>query len=311
MIRIALLALLLSAIPARAQAQSVFVHQGALHDGRFEVGALGGAMVSIARWEGAGRPIVRYEDDVIEIEAAVELDAAQVAIGVGEETIVHGVGGFDVRMQPGTWAPLAGRASDGDLRIHVPRGLPVRRATIDPHSTPASRPDATAFSHGGIPWRDFSIACASFRMRATRTPDARSIRVARGTLMRTEGERAPFAMTLWIEGFVVRGFVDAHPATCSGGRSVARSARVCFRFPREDTRVVRAGSELMADTPFARLRVDRAASPSGTRWAIARSIDHGASWAVIGIVSGVVDVPAPLPDDTQACSQSALGWPRQ
>lgn len=207
--------------PGLASAQTWYSPHATLWVGDEAVGELSGARVAPWSWVSNTRPRVAYTDEIIsmEVELSLEDERTYVSLGVGRDTRVRTSSPFRIEMRALTWAPLLGRAPDG-VRVALPPGMPAASGVLGRDVVPAPRsadPPTDAFSHPGPPDR-FDPTCGRLIVRPRPDPSAPAWEV--------DGDRAALALgvqrgrftraRVFVDGFVVHGWLEGAPPTCDG-----------------------------------------------------------------------------------------------
>ncbi|MEZ4340040.1 MAG: hypothetical protein R3B82_25750 [Sandaracinaceae bacterium] len=253
-------------VPGVASAQAWYAAHASVYAGDTAVGELFGARIRPSSWASDTRPRVAYADDTISMEVEVSLEDAEtyVSLGVGRDAPVRTTTPFRIEMRALSWAPLLGRAPGG-LRVALPPGMPATTGVLADGATPApASADAPsdAFSHPGPPDR-FDPACGRLVVRARPDPAA--------TAWEVDGDRAALALgvergrftraRVFVDGFVVHGWLDGAPPSCDGTIHMGGFGNACGDGWGEGIVVtLPAGTALYATRaarrPFAHLRRD-------------------------------------------------------
>lgn len=289
--RAAALFALLILTPTPAGAQPVFVDDATLRIGAREVGWLAGGPALITGWPGAREVELHFEDDVLILDARVTLDGdSTLSATPGQVVTLERTGAFTVEMLPGTFARIVERDAAGRLRIQLPSTLPRGTASMPlgspgtPSAPAAPEPPDDSWQSICSPTRVFARASRRATAWTVDGPDARA-------------EVGPeshgfWPVRVWIDGYLVHGFLDHELPTGIGCGSGSGSA-VCGGAGRSvRTRVtLPAGTALFgaaaSSAPFATLRVPYLATmvdagdipDAPVAWRIERSGD-GARWSL-------------------------------
>lgn len=301
------------ALPSLGRAQSLFALRADLRDGRAVHGTLGSAPLEVQRWTGARTAIVRVEDASVAIEGTIDVgrEGTQVVVGVGEDAPIL-ANSWRITMSAETWAPLVGRRSER-LRIVLPSGLPVRQGSIARPAAPATTVPSRAFVAAPVDWSRWTFANQRLSMRARRDGGP-SWTLPAGSLVRSSGERAPYRVDAWVDGFVLHGYSDA-PLPISSGGGIAGdlvSGRACVGRARGELRRIPAGTTLRAGSAIAHVRADVTARIAGEQVIAMRSTPGGLAWSFTGVADVDLDSLAvldALPDDARECWTVGGDWP--
>lgn len=258
-------AALLGLAPARARAESWYVHHAALEADGEAIGDLYGARVAPVGWADDARPRVAYSDEAIAMQVEIRLAEPEthVSVGVGRAARVRTSSPFRIEMRALSWAPLLGRDAPG-VRIALPPGLPASEGVlVAAADAPArARPPDVAFGH--LPAPDVFVPACGRPILRTR-PDPRA------PAWTVDGERAAIALgperdgftraRVLVDGFVVYGWLEGAMPSCEGVIHLGGVGSACGDGAGHGVVVtLPAGTELYASRtaarPFARLRRD-------------------------------------------------------
>ena len=285
----------LAAAPARAQ--SLHAETATLRVDGEEVGWLTGAVIEARAWPTRHSIDAHYEDDVIALDARVDLDEPETVVvaGVGQPVTLEAVRAFRVEMLPGTFARVVRRDAAGRVRIRLPDSLPQRVAAIPVGAPPSQvRPARHLDEPEEEEWEH---VCGPLEVLAERRRDAPvwAIRRPTETVLARVGppdRRGYRAAEIWIAGYVVHGFLKR--ALPWGGCGFRWGGSSCYgRGSGPSVRVeLPAGTPLFgsetASAPFAQLRAPveaslrsgRAIPSTSVAWSLTHDAPDGARWSL-------------------------------
>lgn len=276
-------------------AQTLFAFAAPIAPEGAIIGRLRDAPLTVIDWIGPREVRVRYQDAELRLETAIDLvraqrageTATQIVIGTARRGRVE-AGPWDVTMEAGAWAPLRGFEGDA-WRIALPPNLPEDEGLVR-GLRPLRGTPRSAFDHRVVSLRHFESACADqLEVRANadagsarwRVPATAAYRITSAPPQQprpSRGQLAPGPLSgsqllrveVRVQGFVVRGFIDAPPAPCEGSIGLGGMGTMCGDGV-SDGLIVRvpAGTPLYATAtstePFATLRRPVIARERGAR----------------------------------------------